>query len=118
MLLVASNVALIVGFAVLVSSLAFFVEDAEGPVQLIINMLMSISSQPTPIFRGAVRLALFSAMPAAFIGFVPVELLRTRSSCWLLLHLAVASAFAMLGAWTFSRGLRRHVSGSLFSARV
>jgi ABC-2 type transport system permease protein len=113
-----SSTGLLVGFAVLAGSLAFWIDDAEGTSQLIVNMLVSLGTHPTPIFRGAVKLALFSVVPAAFIGFVPVELLRTHQLSWLLWHLGVSATFVALGGWVFARGLRRHASGSLFTARL
>jgi ABC-2 type transport system permease protein len=100
------------------TSLAFWVDDAEGIAQQAINVVIGLSTYPSTIFRGAVKLALFSVIPAGFIGFVPVQAIRSHELPWLAAHLAASATFLALGSWVFALGLRRHASGSMFVARV
>jgi hypothetical protein len=81
-------------------------------------VLFIFSTYPTSIFRGAAKLALFTVLPAGFIAFVPVEVIRMRLWMWLLVDMAVAAGFVALGTLIFAGGLRRYESGTLFIART
>jgi ABC-2 type transport system permease protein len=112
-----SNAAIITGFSVAVSSPAFWLGEAEGVAQQAVNVLIMFSTYPTSIFRGAVKTMLFTVVPAGFVAFVPVEVIRLKTWTWLFYHLGVAAAFVAFGAIVFHRGLRRYESGNLFTTR-
>jgi ABC-2 type transport system permease protein len=106
-----------VAFGVLSQSLAFWLGNAEGLAQQFFNALITFSTYPTTIFRGIVKAALFSVIPAGFIAYVPVQLLRSFS--WpmfggLLLFTMTTLVAALL---VFERGLRRYESGNLVLVR-
>ena len=113
-----SNAGIFLGFGVCAASLAFWMRDAEGTSTQAINTLINFATQPTPIFQGAVKLVLMTVLPAAFLGFVPVEILRGGHTHWLLAQAGVSAAFLALGAWVFYRGLRRYESGNLMLVRI
>lgn len=104
-------------FGVITQSLAFWLGNSEGLAQQLANALISFSTYPTVIFRGAVKFALFTMIPAGFIAYVPVQLLRE----WSLPLFAGLLGFALgsVGlAWlVFRAGLRRYESGNLVLMR-
>lgn len=112
-----ANAAILSGFGVCMGSLAFWLRDAEGPALYGLNALIMFSTQPLPAFRGAVQLVLLSVVPAGFLGYVPVEILRSHAPHWLCAHAAVALGFALLGARVFAHGAKRYESGNLFLVR-
>jgi len=57
----------------------------------------------------------FTAIPAAFVSYVPVEALRTMSMWQLALSACGAFAIAAVGTAAFYLGLRRYESGNLLS---
>lgn len=68
--------------------------------------------------HGLVRLLLFTLIPAGFISFVPLLLLR-HYSWWLLLGLMGAtSIFVGLAMALFALGLRRYESGNLIGIQA
>ena len=106
-----------VAFGIITQSLAFWLGNAEGLGQQFINALLTFSTYPTVIFRGLVKALLFTVLPAGFIVFVPVQLLRSFS--WpmlggLLLFTCTLAAVAIL---VFNAGLRRYESGNLVLMR-
>lgn len=117
-LLSVSGAGIVVGFCVAIGSLGFWLGNAEGLAQQAFNVLVNFSTYPTSIFRGASKILLFTVLPAGFLSFVPVEIVREHRWGWLAGHLAVSAAFVALGSFVFSRGLRRYESGSLFVARA
>jgi len=116
--LVVSAAAVWLGFAVLISSAGFWLNNAETLTQLGTTVLMSTSTFPMTIFHGGMKLVLYSLLPAAFMGFVPVEVLRRHELSWLLAQIGVAGAFLWLGSALFRRGLRRYESGNLLTVRL
>ena len=60
------------------------------------------------------RLVLFTANPAAWVGYMPAHVVRQASVGQLLLRVSAAAAYLVLAAGTFQCGLRRYASGSRF----
>ena len=66
------------------------------------------------LFGGVLRLALFTLLPAGFVGYVPARLVQRPSIADALLLTAAAAGYLAIGAAVFNRGLRRYASGSRF----
>ena len=100
-------------FTVLLSSLAFFLGNTEGLVQQMMGALISFSTYPMDIFQGAIRLLLFTVIPAGFISFIPLQLLHQFT--WPLLGALIGftALFTGMAVGVFHLGLRRYESGNL-----
>ncbi len=100
-------------FVVILGSLAFFMGNTEGLAQQMLQALTSFSTYPMNIFSGVVRLLLFTVVPAGFISFVPLQLLRQFT--WPLLGVMVGFTVLIVSvaAGLFQLGLRRYESGNL-----
>jgi len=106
------------GFAVIAGSLAFFMGNAQQMSTQAMNAVLTFSLYPNSLFSGPARFVLFTLIPAAFIGAVPVEIVKGRS---LLLLLGLAGAAVVV--WTvasivFYVGLRRYESGSAINVNM
>jgi len=111
---VACGTAVLTGFLVVVESLVFFTGDGEFG-RLAFNAIVTLSSYPTDIFSGVVRLLLYTLVPAAFVSAVPARLL-TRFDPGLAALLLAAAVLAAVAGWaTFTLGLRRYTSGSAWT---
>lgn len=106
-----------VGFGVITQSLAFWLGNAEGLGQQLSNALISLATYPTVIFNGAIKFVLFTVIPAGFIAYIPVQLLREFSLPLLLGLLLFATGIVVLAALIFRAGLRRYESGNLVLMR-
>jgi ABC-2 type transport system permease protein len=106
-----------VSFAVIAQSLAFWLGNADGLASQLWNALIGLSTYPTVIFRGAVKLLLFTLIPAGFIAYVPVVLLRRFSWPPFLGLLAFSVFIALTARFVFHAGLRRYESGNLLMMR-
>jgi ABC-2 type transport system permease protein len=107
-----------VGFGLLVNSLAFFFGNSEGVGQQVINALITFGTYPLDLFGTLVKVVLFSALPAAFMSYLPVRLLRDFNWPQLLAVEGFTVAVACLAVGVFGRGLRRYESGSLVLLRA
>ena len=106
-----------ISYGVITQSLAFWLGNAEGLGQQFANALLTFATYPTVIFRGLVKAALFTIVPAGFVAYVPVQLLRSFS--WPMLGglLLFTAAIAGAAVLVFTAGLRRYESGNLVLMR-
>jgi len=96
-------------------SLAFWLGNVDTLARQLWELLVTFSMYPEPLFGGAVRLVLFTLIPAGWVGWVPVRLIREMSPGTLLLLTGAACAYMLVAILVFSRGLRRYHSGSRFA---
>jgi ABC-2 type transport system permease protein len=107
-----------VAFGVLLGSLAFYLGNAESLSETGTMALVSFSTYPTDLFPFAIRIVLYTLIPAAFLSTIPAELVRGFDG-WSLVRYGVgALLIALVARWIFYRGLRRYESGNLLIARL
>jgi ABC-2 type transport system permease protein len=105
-------------FMVVMHSCAFWFGNAEGLSGQMFNALLSFSTYPTDVFKGAGRLVIFTVVPAGFISYMPIGLMRdTVQFDFLLGALGMSLGLAVFGTWFFYRGLRRYSSGNTVAMR-
>lgn len=95
-------------------SLGFWLGRVDALARHLWDLLLMFSCYPEPLFGGVLRLLLFTALPAGFIGYVPVRFVREPSWTTAAILLTAAAAYATIAVVVFERGLRRYSSGSRF----
>lgn len=111
---VVASTAILTGFLVLTGSLAFFVGRNEGG-ELGFHALVLLGSYPVDVFAGVAKVLLYTVVPAAFVASVPARLVEDFSVGNAAALAATASLFALAGWATFTAGLRRYTSGSVWT---
>ena len=109
--------ALFVGFSVLSASIGFYLGNSATLTDQWRNAMMTFATYPGPLFRGAVKVVLFTAVPAAFIHTFPVRAPRSLSLADAGLAFAGAPGVLAAGTVAFHLGLRRYESGNLIAMR-
>lgn len=104
-------------FCAIVHSLTFFAGNTEGISRFLSEALLTFSLYPENLFRGTVRAMLFSIVPAGFVSYLPVQLLREFDGGKFAAMVAATAGFAFLAAIIFRMGLRRYESGNLIAPR-
>ena len=109
--------ALFVGFCVMTASLSFYLGRGGALSEQWRGVMLALSTYPTTLFSGAVKVLLFTLIPAGFVSTLPVDALR-ELSLWNA-TLAIAGSVGVLAAGTgvFYHGLCRHESGNLLAMR-
>jgi ABC-2 type transport system permease protein len=99
---------------VLFHASAFWFGDTRTLSRQAHDTLLIFSLYPSTVFSGWLKVLLYTAVPAGFISFLPVELLRDFS--WRAAGAVVGgtAAYVLLAAFVFARGLRRYESGNRF----
>jgi ABC-2 type transport system permease protein len=105
-------------FMVLVQSLAFFLGNAQLLTQQAMNAMITFSIYPITLFDNTAKFLLFTVAPAAFMGAIPAEYVRSASPGRLLVLLGGAAIFLILALAVFNAGLRRYESGSAIQVQM
>jgi ABC-2 type transport system permease protein len=107
-----------VSFYAISGCLSFFVGNATQWSFHLANTLVTFSLYPMGLFQGAIRLILYTLIPAGFVGAVPVEIVETHSLT-LLGGMAAAAGVSFLALnVVFYAGLRRYESGSAINVNI
>jgi ABC-2 type transport system permease protein len=107
----------LVGFSVLVGSLAFWVGNADNLATQAINAIITFGLYPMEIFPGIIRVLLYTLIPAAFVGSVPAALLNDFDWGQLATMMAFTAGITLAAWGVFRWGLRRYESGNLVTVR-
>ena len=100
--------------AAITGSLAFFVGRSEGG-ELGFHAIILLGSYPVDIFAGAAKVVLYTAVPAAFVSSVPAGLVEDFELGEAAFLATIAVTFATAAWTTFTLGLRRYTSGSVWT---
>ena len=107
-----------VSTTVIVHSASFWLGNMDSLSRQVSEFMVLFSAYPKTIFSGALKVALYTIIPAGFIAYLPVELVRAPNLWVLAAVLAGAIGYASLAAWVFRIGLRRYESGNRFGVRA
>ncbi len=99
---------------VLMNSIAFWFGRTQAASRQLFESLITFSLYPEPLFGGAIRLLLFTLIPAGFVGYVPASVVRAPSTALIVELLGAAILYCAAASFVFERGLRTYSSGSRF----
>jgi ABC-2 type transport system permease protein len=109
-----ASAVLLTAFLVLAGALAFFSGRSESG-ELGFHSMLLLGAYPVDLFAGAIRVLLFTVVPAAFIAAVPAQLVEDFDVGRAVALAGVATALALAAGATFTAGLRRYTSGSVWT---
>lgn len=98
---------------VTVNSLSFFTGSVQGLAELITEFLISFSIYPEGIFSNGIKIILYTAIPTAFMVYVPSKIINNFSVYMLLEVLGVALLWIFIAYSMFYKGIKKYESGNL-----
>ena len=118
MVFVVTGALIFVGFFALIQSLTFWLGNISGLAGAVTEVLLNFTLYPDTVFPPEMRWALYTLVPAGFLVFLPIQVLRNLD--WIWLPVIVAAAIGLcLAAWlVFRAGLKRYESGNAIGSRV
>jgi ABC-2 type transport system permease protein len=114
LLAVALSATTLVSVCVAVQALVFWLGRVERVSRSLFETVLVLANQPPTLFGGAIKLLLFTVLPAAFVSHVPAAFVRSPNAGDLALAILGTSLFSAFALLLFARGLRRYASGSRF----
>jgi ABC-2 type transport system permease protein len=106
-----------VAAGVIFHSAAFWLGPVDSLARTMWEFLIMFSVYPETIFQGPLRVLLFTAIPAAFCGFMPARLAHEPTLANIAGALSGAGGVSCIALVVFARGLRRYESGNQIGAR-
>ena len=114
---VCSGAVLISSFAIF-GCLSFWLGNASALAMQAQNAVLTLALYPRDIFEGAVRFIMLTIIPAAFVGAIPLDVVRRLDWTALLGLIAFAVGITLFMRLVFYAGLRRYESGSALNVNV
>jgi ABC-2 type transport system permease protein len=112
-----SVAAVFVAFGVISGSIAFFLGNSATLTDQWRMAMITFSTYPSALFSGAVKVLLFTLVPAGLVTYLPIEALRNLSLADAALAGAGSAALVAVSVVVFYGGLRRYESGNLTAMR-
>jgi ABC-2 type transport system permease protein len=109
-----ASATLLTGFLVLTGALAFFTGRAESG-ELGFHGMLLLGAYPVDVFAGAIRIFLFTVVPAVFVSAIPARIVEDFDAGDAVGLATAAIVFATAAGATFTAGLRRYASGSIWT---
>jgi ABC-2 type transport system permease protein len=113
-LAVAASALGFLGAGIVFFSLPFFFGRTEVLSRQLWDLTITFSLYPEPLFGGVLRFLLYTLLPAGFVSYLPLQVVRAATWFDVAALTAGAAGCVALGAFVFQRGLRRYTSGSRF----
>ena len=114
-LAIVASALVIVACGVVFFSLAFWLGRVDTAARQLWELLLTFSLYPEPLFGGALRFALFTVLPAGFVGYLPARIVRDPALPDMLVLVLGALVYFVFAVQLFQAGLRRYASGSRFT---
>ena len=114
---VCSGAVLVSSFAIF-GCLSFWLGNASALAVQAQNAILTLALYPRDIFEGAVRFIMLTIIPAAFVGAIPLDIVRRLDWTALLGLIVFAIGITCLMRLVFYIGLRRYESGSAINVNV
>jgi ABC-2 type transport system permease protein len=109
---------IITGVAIIVGSFSFWIVKGDMVSDSIINIMINFSTYPDGIFKGMVRLLLYTLIPVGLMIYLPMRTILQFDLANLTIILIFTLFITTLAFIFFYRGLKRYSSSNLMSARM
>ena len=108
----------IAAFACIVGSLAFWIVKADTIADVLVNMVNNFSTYPGSIFKGTIKILLYTIIPVGISTYMPVSTILNFSLEKLMIILLATSVMVLLAFLIFNRGLKRYSSSNLVGTKT
>ena len=109
---------ILTAFAVIAGSLSFWVTRGEMLSNNLNSIMLHFSTYPDGIFKGFVRLFLYTVVPVGMVIYLPLKVMVSFNLLSFLILLGFTAFIISIAFLVFYKGLKRYTSSSLMSARI
>lgn len=109
---------IVTAFAVILGSLAFFLNNSDIISDSGNNLMIHFATYPDGIFKGVVKALLFTLVPVGIANYIPLQVIIEFNIFKFLIVIGVTIVFVLLAHLIFNLGLRKYSSTNLMSARI
>ena len=109
---------ILVSLSVILSSLSFWFNKTDVLSDTVNRLMTNFATYPDGIFKGAVKVMLYTIIPVGITTYIPVRLLTEFNFSLFVLIIVVTIILVVFAFFIFNKGLKRYSSSNLMSARV
>jgi len=109
---------IVAAIAVILNSLSFWFQKTDVIAENGNNLMTNFATYPDGIFKGIVKVILYTIVPVGFANYMPVQIMIEFDWIKLLIVLGVTILIISLAFLIFYRGLKRYSSSNLMIARI
>lgn len=109
---------ILTSYAVIVGSISFWIIKGDVISQNLNAATLHIATYPEGIFKGSIRLVLYTVVPVGLVNYLPLQLMLSFNLGILSIIIGFCFISIALAYLIFYRGLRRYSSGNLMIARI
>ncbi len=109
---------ILTAFVCIVGSLSFWIVKADIIADSITNIMISLDTYPGTIFKGIVKVLLFTILPVGLSNYLPIETIINFNILNLIIIIVFTIAISVLAFYIFNKGLKRYSSSNLMSSRI
>ena len=109
---------ILVSLSVILSSLSFWFSKTDVLSDTVNRLMTNFATYPDGIFKGVVKVMLYTIIPVGITTYIPVRLLTEFNFNLFILIILVTIILVALAFIIFNKGLKRYSSSNLMSARV
>lgn len=104
--------------SVILSSLSFWFNKSDSVTDTLNSIMTNFDTYPEGIFKGLVRILLFTLLPVGIVSYIPIQILTSFNSNKFLIVILATIVFVSLAFIVFYRGLKRYSSSNLMIAKM
>ena len=108
----------LVSLSVIFSSLSFWFNKTDVLADTVNRLMTNFATYPDGIFKGIVKIMLFTLVPVGITSYIPVRLMTEFNINLFILIIFVTIILIVFAFIIFNKGLKRYSSSNLMSARV
>ena len=109
---------IITSISVIFSSLSFWFNKSDVITDTANSLMINFATYPDGIFKGIVRVFMYTILPVGIVNYVPVKVLTKFDLRLTFLVLFVTILFISFAFIMFYRGLRKYSSSNLMIAKI
>ncbi len=109
---------IVTSISVILNSLSFWFQKTDVIAETGNNLMTNFATYPDGIFKGAVKLLLYTLVPVGIATYLPIQVLTEFNLIKLLIVLVFTIVIVALAFLVFYKGLKRYSSSNLMIARI
>lgn len=109
---------LLVSISIIFNSLSFYFNKTDILADSINSLMISFGTYPDSIFKGIVKVILYTIIPIGIVEYIPIKLISNFDIKVFLLILLIVILSILLAFLVFYKGLKKYSSTNLMNVRI
>ena len=109
---------IITSSAIIMGSFSFWFGKSDVLVETTSSIINTISTYPDGIFKGFVKILLYTIIPVGIVSYIPVNIMDLFNPGLLMCNVLYTIVIIALAFIVFNTGLKRYSSSNLMNART